>query len=149
MRALTAPEIQLWLHPRLQPGADARGDGRGTRCRHEAINAPVGREQPARQRRGAGGAIVVTSSMAGIAPAPFDPVYSATKHALIGLVRSVALAVAGTGVTVDAVCPGLTDTPLLDGLRPEAERLGLAIADPDLVAEAVETLAGDGETGRA
>ncbi|MEV6927825.1 SDR family NAD(P)-dependent oxidoreductase [Dactylosporangium sp. NPDC051485] len=98
---------------------------------------------------GGGGVVVVTSSMAGVAPAPFDPVYSATKHALIGLVRSVALAMADSGVTVDAVCPGLVDTPLLDGVRAHAEQAGLAVADPDLVAEAVETLARGPGSGRA
>jgi NAD(P)-dependent dehydrogenase (short-subunit alcohol dehydrogenase family) len=41
--------------------------------------------------------------------------YSAAKHAVIGLVRSLALETAKSGVTVNAVCPGFTETDLLEG----------------------------------
>ena len=99
--------------------------------------------------RETGGAIVVTSSIAGVAPAPFDPVYSATKHALIGLVRSFALAWADTRVTVNAVCPGFIDTPLIGEIRDEVTKRGYAVADPDVVAQAVEAIVAGGETGQA
>jgi NAD(P)-dependent dehydrogenase (short-subunit alcohol dehydrogenase family) len=61
------------------------------------------------------GAIVVTSSLAGIAPSQFDPFYSATKHAIIGLVRSLARGweAGGSKVTLNAVCPGFVRTPIL------------------------------------
>ncbi|MFG1958894.1 SDR family NAD(P)-dependent oxidoreductase [Nonomuraea sp. NPDC049028] len=96
-----------------------------------------------------GGAIVVTSSLAGIAPNPFDPVYSASKHAIIGLVRSLAPALTESGVTINAVCPGFVDTPMLAGIRDHVLSSHLAIADPDEVADAVQTLTRHGATGEA
>ena len=51
---------------------------------------------PAMERRG-GGAIVATSSLAGIIPFPPDPVYDLTKHAVVGFIRSVAPTLAGQG----------------------------------------------------
>jgi NAD(P)-dependent dehydrogenase (short-subunit alcohol dehydrogenase family) len=94
-----------------------------------------------------GGAIVVTSSLAGIAPNPFDPVYSASKHAIIGLVRSLAPALSESGVTVNAVCPGFVDTPMLAGIRDHVLMHHLAIADPDEVGAAVQTITRHGATG--
>lgn len=103
---------------------------------------------PALTARG-GGAIVVTSSLAGLSPAPFAPVYSASKHAIIGLVRSLAPAAADSGVTINAICPGFVDTPILAGARDTLLREGLAIADPDEIAEAVQTIIESGQTGQA
>jgi NAD(P)-dependent dehydrogenase (short-subunit alcohol dehydrogenase family) len=96
-----------------------------------------------------GGAVVVTASLAGLAPATFEPVYSATKHAIIGLVRSLAPAWSAAGVTINAICPGFVATPLITGLRPLIDHGGLAVADPAEVAAAVETLAASGVTGEA
>jgi NAD(P)-dependent dehydrogenase (short-subunit alcohol dehydrogenase family) len=96
-----------------------------------------------------GGAVVVTASLAGLGPATFDPVYSATKHAIIGLVRSLAPAWTGAGVTINAICPGFVDTQMITGLRPLISSGGLAVATPDEVAHAVEELAASGATGEA
>jgi NAD(P)-dependent dehydrogenase (short-subunit alcohol dehydrogenase family) len=57
-------------------------------------------------RAAGGGAIVVTSSNAGILPRAHDPVYSTSKMALLGMVRSFALCHARDGIRVNAVCPG-------------------------------------------
>src|SRR3984885_3395661 len=66
-----------------------------------------------RQRRY--GRIVAVASTAGLKGYAYVSAYSAAKHAVIGLVRSLALELATTPVTVNAVCPGFTDTDLVAG----------------------------------
>jgi NAD(P)-dependent dehydrogenase (short-subunit alcohol dehydrogenase family) len=62
-----------------------------------------------------GGRIVVTASLAGLTAMPDDPVYAATKHAVVGFVRSAAAPLAVRGIAINAVCPGIADTPMVAG----------------------------------
>jgi NAD(P)-dependent dehydrogenase (short-subunit alcohol dehydrogenase family) len=60
------------------------------------------------------GRIVVIASVAAKVGQPYVSAYSAAKHGVLGLVRASAAELAGTGVTVNAVCPGYVDTPMTD-----------------------------------
>ncbi|MBS0475322.1 MAG: SDR family oxidoreductase [Proteobacteria bacterium] len=59
-----------------------------------------------------GGAVVVTSSAAGIVGHPGNPAYSASKHGVIGLVKSCVDAFAARGARINAICPGGVETPM-------------------------------------
>ncbi len=99
---------------------------------------------------GEGDAIVVTASLAGLTGVEGDPIYALTKHAVIGLVRSVAPQLAERGVRINAVCPGFADTPMVAGdLRASLESAGFPLLQPDDVAEAVLLAARSEGTGEA
>ena len=69
-----------------------------------------------------GGAIVVTSSAAGLIPLPVDPFYAATKHAVVGAVRSFGPILSAQNIRINAFCPGGIDTPIVpDELAPFAD----------------------------
>ena len=86
---------------------------------------------------------------AGLIPMESDPVYSLTKHAVVGFVRSVAPALAHRGITINLVCPGLADTPMADSVREALAAADFPLIDPAKVAEAVLLAARSGETGKA
>jgi NAD(P)-dependent dehydrogenase (short-subunit alcohol dehydrogenase family) len=94
-----------------------------------------------------GGSIVATASLAGLTPTPFDPAYTATKHAVVGWIRAAAPALAERGIRLNALCPGFVDTPLVQAeLR---GRVDVPLMEPAFVAEAALRLLEDEETGRA
>jgi NAD(P)-dependent dehydrogenase (short-subunit alcohol dehydrogenase family) len=91
------------------------------------------------------GAVVVTSSMAGIVPLPANPVYALTKWALIGLVRSVHDELERRGIRINALCPGAVATPLMgEDPRGWFADMGIAAFEPeDMAATVVDLLASD------
>ena len=74
----------------------------------------IRRAVPSMRKRGYG-RIVVIGSLASKTGAAYISAYCASKHGVLGLVRAAAIELAGTGVTVNAVCPGYVDTPMTDG----------------------------------
>ena len=61
------------------------------------------------------GRIVNIASAHGLVASPFKSAYVAAKHGVLGLTKTVALEVAETGITVNAICPGYVRTPLVEG----------------------------------
>ena len=93
-----------------------------------------------------GASIVVTASLAGVVPYAVDPLYAMSKHAVVGLVRSLAPTLSKTDIRINALCPGGVDT----GIIPHEQR---AVASefmmPEHLAEEVLVLADKTETGKS
>ncbi len=111
------------------------------------------------------GRVVNIASTAGLAGAPYISAYSASKHALVGLTRAVAAETAGSGVTVNAVCPGFVETELTErAAKGISEKTGKSftqaiqslarfnasgrLIQPEQVAQLVLELVSDGAAGR-
>ncbi|HZO07183.1 MAG TPA: SDR family oxidoreductase [Solirubrobacterales bacterium] len=111
---------------------------------------------PLMTREGRGGAIIFTASTSGLMGSETSPLYSMTKHGVVGMVRSMAQLLAPEGIRVNAVCPGPVRTPMLAGFMnlgaeetdAVAEHYGSAtalkrVAEPEEIAAAVLFLACD------
>ena len=71
------------------------------------------------------GRVINIASIAGKTGAPYIAAYSASKHGVLGLTRSIALEVAATGITVNAICPGYVDTDMVSrGVERITQRTG-------------------------
>jgi NAD(P)-dependent dehydrogenase (short-subunit alcohol dehydrogenase family) len=89
------------------------------------------------------GRIVNVASVAGLKGAPYITAYAAAKHAVVGLTRALAMETVSKGITVNAVCPGYTDTDLVRGaIANIVEKTGRSAA------EAAATLARQNPQGR-
>jgi NAD(P)-dependent dehydrogenase (short-subunit alcohol dehydrogenase family) len=110
------------------------------------------------------GRIINVASTAGLKGYAYVSAYVAAKHGLVGLTRALAMEVASKGVTVNAVCPGFTDTDLVarsvevlvgkTGRSEDETRAALASSNPqgrlitpDEVAQTIVWLCGDGASG--
>jgi NAD(P)-dependent dehydrogenase (short-subunit alcohol dehydrogenase family) len=101
----------------------------------------------AMERRG-GGAIVATSSLAGLIPFPPDPVYDLTKHAVVGFIRSIAPSLLAKGITANTVNPGMTDTNIIgEDARRLIREANFPLMVPSDIAEAVFRIVTEGRTG--
>lgn len=86
------------------------------------------------------GRLIAVASTAGLKGYAYVSAYAAAKHAVVGLARSVALEMADSGVTANALCPGFIETPLLErsvanivektGMEAEAARASLVAGNP-------------------
>jgi len=103
---------------------------------------------PVLQRRG-GGAIVATASMAGLTSTPFDPIYGANKHAVVGLVRALGPALAPQGVTINAFCPGFAETKIIGPIKEHLQTSGVPIIAVEVAGDAVLQAFDSGQTGQA
>ncbi|WDI30671.1 SDR family NAD(P)-dependent oxidoreductase [Hyphococcus flavus] len=109
------------------------------------------------------GRIIVIASTASLRAYPYASAYTASKHGVLGLVKALALELAKTGVTVNAICPGFTDTPMFKAsVRNIVEKTGRSteeaaaallkdqpmgrLIEPDEIADAALWLAS--ESGR-
>jgi NAD(P)-dependent dehydrogenase (short-subunit alcohol dehydrogenase family) len=97
-----------------------------------------------------GGAIVATASIAGLMGHAGDPIYTLTKHAVVGLCRSLAQQLGEKGITINAICPGITDTPLVgDEAKKFLTDAGFPLIPASGIAEAVMRAITSGESGNA
>ncbi len=98
---------------------------------------------------GSGGDIVATASLAGLTATPFDPIYGANKHGVVGLVRAAGAAYGPQGIRVNAVCPGFADTNIVSAeARETLESIGVPLLSVDRVVDAVMAAIGSGESGQ-
>lgn len=135
----------------LIPQCDSEAWGRTLAVNLTGVFLCLKHEIPVMLEQG-GGAIVNVASGAGMIPVPGLSAYCASKHGVLGLTKTAAQENAQTGVRVNAVCPGVTDTPMLRAsmdASPDLEKMILASAvsgrlgRPEEVAEAALWLCSD------
>ena len=101
------------------------------------INAVV----PAMRERG-GGSIVATASLAGLAAVPYDPIYAANKHAVVGLARSLGPVLLEEGIRFNAICPGFSATRIIDPIKDGLSEGGVPVIPVEKVVDGVVGLFG-------
>ncbi len=110
-----------------------------------ASGVMMGTRQAIADMRGRGGVVVNTASIAGQGPLPNDPIYSASKAAIIRFTESCEPLAKSHGVRINAVLPGIVDTPIVlktgDGTKPaawlEPALAAAQLLKPEVIAEAV------------
>ena len=82
-----------------------------------------------------GGAITITASTAGLGVVPVDPLYTATKYAVIGLGRAVAASNTGSNIRINMICPGVVDTAIVpdDYRQPEFGMMPTSVIAAEIV----------------
>jgi NAD(P)-dependent dehydrogenase (short-subunit alcohol dehydrogenase family) len=98
---------------------------------------------------GTGGSIVATASLAGIIAFSPDPIYTLTKHGVVGFVRASAVPLAQYRITINCVCPGVVDTPLIGVAREWLSQSGYPLIPPSDIADTVVRIVRGGGSGEA
>jgi len=99
---------------------------------------------PAMKERG-GGSIVATASLGGLAAMPYEPIYAANKHAVVGFTRSMGPALAEENIRFNAICPGFAQSKMTAGAGEAIEQFGVPIIPAETVADvALDLFTGDG-----
>jgi len=94
-----------------------------------------------------GGTIVATASMAGLVATPFDPIYAANKHAVVGLARSLGPVYEPDGIRVHALCPSFAYTNIIKGSEQTLLDMGFPIIDVADVVAAFQRILDSESTG--
>ena len=144
------PPLNAGIAPGSAPTRRARPRRVPAGRRHRPVRRRLRRwRPPSRTCAAGGGAIVVTASLAGLVPMAADPGYSVAKGGVVAFVRSMAPPLAGPGVTVTAICPGLRRH---GDHRPDPRRVGRGASrccHADEVADAILAVLDGGQAGRA
>jgi NAD(P)-dependent dehydrogenase (short-subunit alcohol dehydrogenase family) len=150
------PEAWLDVRPAdlvcLNAGVLARGDGTTEDYRRILgvnVDGVVFGLQTLAPRMREGSAFVVTASLAGLIPMPSDPLYTLTKHAIVGYARAMAQALEPRGIRVNVVCPGIVRTPMTEPQQEAFDAAGFPLMEPEQIAEAVLVAARSELTGQA
>lgn len=95
-----------------------------------------------------GGAIVATASVAGLIGFSPDPIYTLTKHAVVGLVRAMAQSLEPMNISINAVNPGIVETPLVgeEGMK-MLKSMNIDLMPPSQIADAVVSAVQSGRSG--
>ena len=121
----------------------------GARCQStwtgwSMASQPLGRAIKA----SGGGTIVATASMAGLVAAPFDPIYAANKHAVVGLARSLGQVYEADGIRIHALCPSFAYTNIIKGSEQTLLDMGFPIIDVADVVAAFQRILDADSTGQ-
>lgn len=96
-----------------------------------------------------GGAVVVTSSVACLAPEVSNAYYTLARSAVLGYVRAMAAPLDQYAITINVLCPAFVDTPMLGARRDVLIEAGFPMLAPDEIAAALESVVDGGLSGQA
>jgi len=107
-----------------------------------------GVREAAKAMKGQGGSILCTASLAGLISYTGDPIYALTKHAVVGLVRGLGPTLKEQGITINAICPGIVETPLVgEDAAKMLKEAGFPLIQPEGIAEACVMAITSGRSG--
>jgi len=94
-----------------------------------------------------GGVVIATASMAGLIPVALEPIYSANKFAVVGLMRSLGALYGPQGIAMHALCPSFAETALITDIKPFLTESGFPILEVDHVVDAFMDMVASPGTG--